>query len=124
MIFAILSIHSSSIILIKEYNFQDNVGKNQCAGAIYFYSNFAVNLFSGAFRNNTSLHFAGGAIYFANNMIFNYITNTIFENNSAPLHSGGAIYAQDLDFWIDSCTFSNNSALVGGAIKMNSTNKY
>ena len=77
-----------------------------------------INILNNNFRNNKAKY--GGAIGIGDEMNFNQgkglIEGNIFENNTATDQFGGAIFLNSDDIIIRDCTFTKNSASIGGAV--------
>jgi len=68
------------------------------------------------FKNNKAIDYAGGIIINANNC---NITNCLFENNTAYNSAGGISFYNCNNGFIYNCTFIDNHAGYGGALRYN-----
>ncbi|MEQ1743809.1 MAG: choice-of-anchor Q domain-containing protein [Saprospiraceae bacterium] len=109
---------------MTDCTFSNNtVPGNSNGGAMYNYAFGPTGIASPvmtdcAFTNNYAA-FRGGVLY---NSVENsgtcapVLTDCTFTGNTTTYQSGGAIYHVGQELTLDNCTFTNNSAFIGGAI--------
>ena len=110
--------HSMSIIDCK---FIDNANSDTTSAAAV-----AVEVVRNILYVNESIfvnNLGGGILVDAFGSEFIYITNCMFSNNRSPLGCGGISVAKAIDIRIVGCIFTNNTGLLGGAVKIYSDSR-
>lgn len=117
-----VSISSTKSLSISNSVFESNTGYKYSTGGLYLNTITQFLISDCKFLNNTANSQAGGglAIYYSSG-VNNIIQNSIFKENKSPQHSGGGIYALTSDFKLTGCSYYDNSALIGGGIRISSS---
>lgn len=113
-----VSVQDAGNLTVIDCYFHNNLADGN-GGAIAFSGNGDLTVLNSTFANNASSFGSGGAIFasFSGNLS---VTNSTFDNNSGDTSagSGGAVDTNCTSGSILNCTFTNNVAYYGGAIRI------
>ena len=118
-----MSAINSVTITVSQTRFYNNLA--DIGGALAFFAVSRATIRNSSFASNDALQF-GGAVYVTNLERIDVIGSE-FNNNSAGASGGGIVAHDSIDstLAINNCTFTGNSAILGGAIfkfQMNTSN--